>query len=60
MYYKITHGGDVMLADHIDYIREQANGTVVRCKPENANGITLGGEASRTVRSRWPEPTTSP
>ena len=44
MYYKITHGSDIMLAEKIDYIREKGNGTVIRCRQENANGITLNGE----------------
>ena len=43
MYYKITHGSEILLADKLDYIREQGNGVVVRCRAENANGITLDG-----------------
>ena len=43
MYYKITHGSEIMPADKLDYIRELSGGTVVRCKPDDANGITLGG-----------------
>ena len=44
MYYKIVIGEQIMLADKLDFIRELPNGTVVRCKRENANGITLNGE----------------
>lgn len=43
MYYKITHGSETLLADKLDYIREQENGVVVRCRKDNANGITLDG-----------------
>ena len=43
MYYKITHGSDTMLAESLDYIRELENGTVVRCRKDKANGITLDG-----------------
>ena len=43
MYYKITHGEQIVLADRLDYIRELPNGTVVRCKQDDANGVTLGG-----------------
>lgn len=44
MYYKITHGEEILLADKLDYICEQTNGMVVRCNSEHANGITLDGE----------------
>ena len=44
MYYKIVIGEQIVIADKLDYIRELPNGTVVRCKRENANGITLNGE----------------
>lgn len=44
MYFKITHGSETYVSDKLDCIREQANGAVVRCKPEHANGITLNGE----------------
>ena len=43
MYYIISHGGKRMLADQLAYIRELPNGTVVRCRAENANGITVNG-----------------
>lgn len=43
MYYKITNGEQIMIADHTHYIRELPNGTVIRCREENANGITLDG-----------------
>ena len=43
MYYKIVVGEQIVIADRIDYIRELPNGTVVRCKRDNANGITLDG-----------------
>lgn len=43
MYYKITIGSVVTLADTLHYIREQANGAVVRCREDQANGITLDG-----------------
>ena len=43
MYYKITHGSVVTLAEKLDYIRERENGVVVRCRQDNANGITLNG-----------------
>ena len=44
MYYKITHGSEITLSEKLDYIREQENGVVVRCREDNANGITLNGE----------------
>ena len=44
MYFKITHGSETYVSDKLDYICEQTNGVVVRCKPERANGITLNGE----------------
>lgn len=44
MYYKIIHDEEILLADKLDTIREQANGAVVRCNPEHANGVTLNGE----------------
>ena len=43
MYYKITNGDEVMLADKLSYICELTNGTVVRCREDNANGITFDG-----------------
>ncbi len=43
MYYKITNGARITLADKLEYIRELPNGTVVRCRVDNANGITLNG-----------------
>ena len=43
MYYKIVIGEEITLADHLDFIRELPNGTVVRCRQDNANGITLDG-----------------
>ena len=44
MYYKITHGEEILLTDKLDTIRELENGSVVHCKTEHANGITLDGE----------------
>ena len=43
MYYKIVIGAQIVLADKLEYIRELPNGTVVRCRLGNANGITLDG-----------------
>ena len=43
MYYKIVIGGELTIADKLDFIRELPNGTVVRCRQDNANGITLDG-----------------
>ena len=43
MYYKIEIVGQITLADKLDYIRELPNGTVIRCRQDNANGVTLNG-----------------
>ena len=43
MYYKITIDDAIGIADRLNYIREQENGIIVRCRQDNANGITFDG-----------------
>ena len=43
MYYKIVIDDQIRLADKLEFIRELPNGTVVRCREDKANGITLDG-----------------
>ena len=45
MYRVILHGAQIALEDKLAFVRKQANGFVVRCSEEEAQGIVVGDSA---------------